>query len=88
MREELRCFCSSNTLLAVIGYEDGQAYLHLKSHRKNRILLEAKIDGGRVRLRCRSCDRWHSLAVRQSVGRSIDDAGPNVRQPERDYRSL
>ena len=63
MREELRCFCSSNTLLAVIGYENGEAFLHLKSHRKNRVLLEAKIDSGRVRLRCRSCYRWHSVRI-------------------------
>lgn len=88
MREELRCFCSSNTLLALVGYEDDQAYLHLKSHRQNRILLEAKIDQGQVRLRCRSCGRWHSVAVRQSAERSIDAAGPNVRQHDRDYRSL
>ena len=29
------------------------------------VLLEAKIDGGSVRFRCRSCDRWHSVLVRR-----------------------
>ena len=63
-KNELRCFCSRETLLAVYGVKDSKLYVHIKIYKQRRIYGEALITEGKVKLHCRECLRWHTVTLR------------------------
>lgn len=63
---ELRCFCSSEPLLATYGIDaDGLLYVHVKVFKQRRVYGEMIVYGGRVKLHCRNCLRWHTVNIVQ-----------------------
>lgn len=66
--KELRCFCSREPLLATYGVDSkGKLFLHIKIWKQRRIFGELVIEGGRVKLRCRECLRWHVVRIKQNI---------------------
>ncbi|HWI67828.1 MAG TPA: hypothetical protein VNS88_05580 [Nitrospiraceae bacterium] len=63
-KNELRCFCSREPLLAVYGVKDKKLYVHIKIYKQRRIYGEALITEGKVKLHCRECLRWHTVTLR------------------------
>lgn len=81
---DLRCFCRARPKLATFGVDDaGQLYIHIKVHKGSRIFGEVVCQGGNVRLRCRVCNRWHRVFIRQdeapvlNLDRSVSESFPN-----------
>ena len=63
---ELRCFCSSEPLLATYGVDEkGQLYVHVKVFKQRRVYGEVLVTGGTVKLHCRNCLRWHTVNIIQ-----------------------
>lgn len=64
---ELRCFCRKKPLLGKFGRDRlGNLYVHIKVFKQDRIFGEIILEGGgRVRIRCRECLRWFTVAIRQ-----------------------
>jgi hypothetical protein len=72
-RNEARCFCAHAPLLALFGIDDaGEAFIHVKVHKGGKLYHEALITGGKVRIKCRSCLRWHRLNIIQGKARLED----------------
>ncbi|HEY6021692.1 MAG TPA: hypothetical protein VIY48_18040 [Candidatus Paceibacterota bacterium] len=64
-RNELRCFCSRNPLLATYGLtETGELYIHVKVYKQARVYGEVLVTNGTVKLHCRECLRWHKVVMR------------------------
>lgn len=66
MRElDLRCFCSARPLLGVCGRDtqSGDLYVHIKVFKGGHVHGEVVATGGIVRVRCRSCSRWHVVTI-------------------------
>lgn len=64
--KELRCFCSSEPLLATYGMDaKKKLFVHVKIYKARRIFGELVIEGGIVKIRCRNCLRWHTIRVVQ-----------------------
>jgi hypothetical protein len=63
---ELRCFCSSKTLLAVCGRDSKsrQPFVHIKTWKGSRLYVEVVIESGKARIRCRKCLRWFTVRIR------------------------
>ncbi len=65
-KNELRCFCSREPLLATYGLTfDGKLYVHVKIFKQRRIYGEIVVTEGKVKLHCRECLRWHTVSLRQ-----------------------
>lgn len=64
-KNELRCFCSREPLLAVYGLKDGKVYVHVKIYKQRRIYGEVLVVEGKVKLHCRECLRWHTVTIRE-----------------------
>lgn len=65
-KNELRCFCARHPLLAVYGIDEkGKLYVHIKIWKQERLFGEMVITGGKVKIHCRECFRWHSVIIRQ-----------------------
>lgn len=62
-KNELRCFCRLEPLLAVYGIRDGKLYVHVKIYKARRIFGEILVTEGKVSLRCRDCLRWHTVRL-------------------------
>jgi len=63
---QLRCFCSTEPLLATYGVDDeGRLYVHVKIYKQRRIFGEVIVTEGIVRLICRECFRWHKVNIKQ-----------------------
>lgn len=63
-RNELRCFCRREPLLAVYGVDKrGKLYIHVKIWKNRRVYGEMLVTEGRVHLRCRECMRWHQVHI-------------------------
>lgn len=62
---EARCFCSREPLLAVCGRDakTHEPFIHIKSWKGKKLIVEAVITSGTVRIRCRECLRWHRLTI-------------------------
>lgn len=61
-RHELRCFCSRRPLLAIYGVDDtGQTYVHVRIYKQQRIFGDVICYGGKVKICCRECVRWHII---------------------------
>lgn len=65
-KNELRCFCSREPLLATYGMdEQGKLYVHVKIYKQHRIFGEVLVTEGVVKLHCRECLRWHKVVMRR-----------------------
>lgn len=64
---ELRCFCSRRPLLAKFGMDpkSGEPWVHIKSWKGDRLIVEALIVSGIVKLKCRHCGKWNRVAIRR-----------------------
>lgn len=64
---ELRCICRRKPLLGKYGRDrQGNLYVHVKVFKQDRVFGEIIVEGGgSVRIRCRDCDRWHKVTIRQ-----------------------
>lgn len=64
---ELRCFCTSEPLLAVCGRDakTAEPYVHIKSVRNGNINAEVIAHEGLIRIRCKRCLRWHTITVKR-----------------------
>lgn len=66
-KNELRCLCSRQPLLAVYGIdEQGRLYVHQKVYKQGRVFGESLFYGGIVKLLCRECLRWNEVVFRES----------------------
>lgn len=75
---ELRCFCSRHTLLAMCGRDlrTGIPYIHIKSTKSGKIVTEAIVTSGVVRIRCRECLRWHTVKITQGSIKQAEEKLP------------
>lgn len=75
-RHELRCFCRHKPLLATYGIKNGILFVHVKVYKQDRIFGELFIEGGKVKLKCRDCLRWHIVRISQdqAVLRETDES--------------
>jgi hypothetical protein len=63
-RNELRCECRRQPLLATYGLDErGRVYLHVKVFKARRIFGEILVTKGEVQLRCRECFRWYTVTL-------------------------
>lgn len=62
-RNEIRCFCRRQPLLAVFGLENGKPYVHVKVYKNRRIYGEILVTEGDIQLRCRECLRWYRVRI-------------------------
>lgn len=78
-KNELRCECNRQPLLAVYGLDDkGKMYVHIKVYKNRRIYGEVLIHRGEVEMRCRECFRWYKLTI-------IDSKPTLIETPQPDY---
>lgn len=64
-RNELRCFCAREPLLATYGVDErGRLYVHVKIYKQQRIFGEVVITEGKIKIHCRECLRWHKVVMR------------------------
>lgn len=78
-KNELRCFCGREPLLAMYGLKDGKLYVHVKIYKQRRLFGEVFVTEGKVKLHCRECLRWHTVRLRtpdQAV--LVEDSVPPV----------
>lgn len=77
--KELRCFCSTEPLLATYGIDSrGKLFVHVKIWKQKRIFGELVIEGGVVKLRCRVCLRWHRVVIRHDSAALSEEPEPNT----------
>ena len=70
---DLRCSCSHNTLLGVFNIdEDGEVFLHIKSWKQSKTLVNCKIFGV-VEIMCRNCNRYTRVNPRRVSSQEIDN---------------
>jgi len=64
---DLRCSCSRKPLLGVAGRDlnSGEPYVHIKSWKAGRLIVEVVVTSGVVRIHCRECLRWHTVKIVQ-----------------------
>lgn len=67
-RNELRCFCRRQPLLATYGLDERRKiYVHIKIYKNRRIYGEIIVEeGSKIKLRCRECLRWYTVIIRSS----------------------
>lgn len=78
-RNEIRCYCRRQPLLATYGMDDtGKVYIHVKVYKNRRIFGEVLITEGIVELRCRECMRWFRIPLRKGKPQLIETDTPSV----------
>lgn len=76
-RNELRCFCRRQPLLAVYGLDDrGRIYIHVKVYKNRRIFGEILITKGDAQIRCRECLRWYTVDISESSAKLVESTVP------------
>lgn len=61
---DLRCACPRHTKLGVYGRNArGEAYLHIRVHKGDRVFGEIVTTAGVVTVLCRDCGRWTSVRI-------------------------
>lgn len=81
-RQELRCFCARQPLLACYGNDKGNLYVHVLVYKQNRIYAEVLVTDGVVQLRCRECLRWHKVKIVQPNRAALEEStAPEVLPP-------
>lgn len=85
-KNELRCECRRQPLLATYGLDDrGKVYLHVKVYKARRIFGEILVTKGEVELRCRECLRWYKVTLpREGKPRLIETPEPQMNVEEAD----
>lgn len=62
-KHELRCICSRTPLLATYGIDEkGRLFVHIKIWKQRRIYGEIVAYGGPLKIHCRECFRWFTVA--------------------------
>ena len=62
--ERIECVCSRKPLLARGGRFHGQAFLWVKNVRAK---LDMVVVSGTIRIKCRECNRIHTISIRETV---------------------
>ena len=64
---DLRCLCPKKPLLGKYGRDrTGALYVHVKVYKGGKVFGEIILQGGgTARIRCRECERWHTVNIRQ-----------------------
>lgn len=76
---ELRCFCSTEPLLATYGVDSrGVLFVHVKIYKQGRIFGELVVESGLVKIRCRNCLRWHRVRIRRRQAWLSEDQAPEI----------
>jgi hypothetical protein len=76
-KQELRCFCSRQPMLAVYGIGlDGRPYIHVRIYKQRRVYGEMVFKGGELSLVCRECIRWHRITIRDERPAMAETAKP------------
>jgi hypothetical protein len=69
--ERVECVCSRKPLLARGGLWRGGAFLWIKNVRAK---LDMVVVSGTVRIKCRECNRWHTITIRETVSTEAIDS--------------
>lgn len=78
-KQELRCFCRSEPMLAMYGIdEDGELYVHVRIYKQKRLYSESWHSGGVLKLRCRNCLRWHTVTFPGKTSARLVESAPPV----------
>ena len=65
---EVRCTCRTAPLLGVAEVDEcGNPFLHVKAHKQSRLISEVVMTSGTAHIRCRSCNRWHRVTIREGT---------------------
>lgn len=85
----IRCDCEKRVLLAIgRPNEDGQWYIHVRVHKSSRLMAEVVVDEGSMRVRCRSCLRWHKITIRhKNVAHNVERLPNRISLPPIQLRS-
>lgn len=62
--ERIECVCSRKPLLARGGRWAGGAFLWIKNVRAK---LDLVVTSGTVRIKCRECNRMHTITIKETV---------------------
>lgn len=77
-RNEIRCFCRREPLLATYGLDDkNKIYIHVKVYKNRRIYGEILVTKGEIQLRCRECMRWYRISIADGEPRLIETPVPD-----------
>lgn len=77
-RNELRCFCRRQPLLAVFGIDDNsRVYIHIKVYKNRRIFGEVFVTRGDAKIRCRECLRWYTVEISNSSAKLVESTVPH-----------
>lgn len=89
-KNELRCFCSRQPLLATYGVDQNmQLYIHVRIYKQRRIYGEVIVREGKVSLHCRECLRWHTVKIVQpNTAMLVEDTDPKPEVAEADTPSM
>ncbi len=64
---EVRCFCASRTQIAQVEHDQqGRPRLRVKSVKRGEAVVDVLCIEGIVKIRCRSCGRFHRFTIRRS----------------------
>lgn len=78
-KNELRCFCSREPLLATYGLDEkGKPYVHVKVYKQGRIYGEVLVTEGVVKLHCRECLRWHAVIFRSPDTAVLEESSDDI----------
>lgn len=83
-KHELRCFCSRHPLLAMYGVDEtGRLYIHCRVYKQNKVYGDWIAYGGKVKMLCRECLRWHMIVFKNDRAELTESPVP----PEVDRRT-
>lgn len=82
-KNELRCFCRRQPLLALYGLDEkGGVYVHIKVYKNRRLYGEILVTRGDVKIHCRECLRWHTVIIGSNAARLIETTQPKLIEQE------
>jgi hypothetical protein len=62
--DTLRCFCAAHPILGIVKRDNfDKPFVHIKIYKQNSIYGEILFKMGEIRVRCRSCYRWHTIKI-------------------------
>ena len=67
--ERIECVCSRKPLLARAGRMRGKAFLWIKNVRAR---FDITVTSGEVRIKCRECNRYHTIVIGEVVESTVD----------------
>lgn len=75
-RNQIRCYCRRQPLLAVYGLRHGKPYVHVKVYKNRRIFGEVLVTKGDIQLRCRECLRWYRIEISEGQPKLVETEHP------------